>query len=278
MHILSMTWLLVLAFPITTHAQDVTGSGSNTGSGAHIKTADEIFEQILQGAGELAVDSLNQLQIPEKAQLAWDKESRMLRQRMSDQRIECHDAVRRANRDQRLTKILQCQRALLLLETNLLRKEQVYLTSPRLSTVVMNDITHKISDLVSAEMTIIDGIDAGLFSSEEQLLTARTNLRESYRVPYWLAKDKVRVDRELTFLYFMAKELSVRSDLSSPSLADIGTCLDRSLDLLQNAKMAVDRQEVAVQKTAARSNAALCQEQIRNLSRADRQAASTVEN
>ncbi len=274
----SLTWLLVLAFPVVVNAQETTSTGSTTGTGTHVQTAEEIFEHMLSNAGELAVDSLSQIQIPEKAQLAWNKESQALRQRITDERIECRDAVRRANRDQRLTKVLQCQRALLLLKTNFLRKEQIYLTSSQLSTTVMNEMTKTTSDLVSAQMTIVDGIDAGLFSSEEQYMTARTNLRETYRVPYWLAKARVRVDRELTYINFIAKELSVRTDLLTPSLTEIGTCLHQSWTHLQSAKLALNSQEIGLQMTAARANTALCQDLIRTLAKADRQAPSDTEN
>ncbi len=273
-----LTSLLVLAFPVVVNAQEATGTGATTGSGAHVETAEEIFEQMLNDAGELAVDSLEQIQAPEKTRLSWEKESRMLRQRMTDQRIECRDAVRRANRDQRLTRILQCQRALLLLETNLLRKEQIYLTSPRLTTSVISEINTTTSDLIGAMMTIVDGIDAGLFSSEEQYMTARANLRETYRLPYWLAKTRVRVDRELTYIYFIVKQLSERSDTSSPSLTTIATCLEQAEDLVMMAKMASVSSEMDAHLLAARTETAGCQDQIRNLAKADRQAASDTEN
>ncbi len=273
-----LTSLLVLAFPLVTHAQEATGTGSSTGSGTHVETAAEIFADILGEASELAVDSADQIQVPQITQLSWEKDSKMLRQRMANQRTECRDAVRRANRDQRLTKILQCQRALLLLETNLLRKEQIYLTSPRLTTATVNEISTTTSDLVSAMMTIVDGIDAGLFTTEEQYMTARTNLRETYRAPYWLAKSRVRVDRELTYVYFIVKKLSSRNDTSSPALTVIATCLEEAADLFMMAKMASASGERESHMLAGRSRTATCQEQIRNLATADRQAASDTEN
>lgn len=273
MHLLPMIWLLVLALPISAHAQ-TSGTGATTESGTVMETTtSEILLDILNIAPTRVAKTAKQLVVPEKQQAAWEKESASIRQRMTDQRIECRDVIRRANRDQRMGKILQCQRAMLLLDANLLRNQSAYIgIIPFIDTKLKATATGAIANLESAEMAIVDGIDTGLFEQEEQLIAARNNLRVTYREPVWLGLLRVRIDRELTNLLYIAKLLKERTDVdTSAPVREVALCLEGAAEGLQTAKSTPERQTAGQKLLAAREQDASCRGLLRALGKTDRQ-------
>jgi len=278
MRIPSITWLLVLALPVMAHAQTTetgsvqTGSGT-TMSGAVVEPASVILQRILDIAPTRVAKSAKNLLVSENIQTSWMKESALARQRMNDQRIECNDIIRRSNRDQRMGKMLQCQRAMLLLDVNLLRSQATYIgATPLVDATLKATATGAMARLEDAEMAIVDGIDTGLFVSEDQLLAARNNLRISYREPVWVSLMKVRIDRELTNLLYISKLLKERTDVDSFSpIRETALCLEMTASGLQMAKNAEDRQTGGVERTAVRLQTATCQGLLRAVRKADRQ-------
>jgi hypothetical protein len=261
MRIALMTWLFALALPVAAHAQSAGTGSIDTGSGTETVTARIMLQEVLDIAPKRVARSLKQLAVPAKQQDAWEAESVMTRQRMAEQRAECRDIIRKSNRDERMPRMLQCQRAMLLLETNLLRKEATYFNAiPLLDPTVKATATGSIAKLEDAMMAIVDGIDTGLFSSEQQLLTARDNLRITYRTPYWQAKAALHQDRELTYSLFIAKSLFERSDLDAPELLPPASCIH-----------AVVMQYRLGPPVSGRNEASVCRPLISNLAKADRQ-------
>ncbi len=278
MRLLSLTWLLVLAFPFAAHAQ-ASGTGATTESGTVIEaTTSEILQGILNITPTRLAKKLNQLLVPAKQQAAWENESKTVRTRMASLRIECREAIRRANRDERMSKVLQCQRSLLLQEANLFNKESQYIGSiPLLDPKIKATATGTIASLENAQMAIIDGIDAGIFTSDTQLLSARANLKTNYRSPYWLAKQRLRADRELTYIVFISNEILERKDIQTNSnLLMVADCLNSVATHLTIVKTSQDPTERAMEWGLARSESALCREGLDELGRLDRQAATAA--
>lgn len=266
------TWLFALALPLAAHAQG-TGSGSTTGSGAMLVPTSLILQNILNIAPTRVAKTAKQLLVPEKIQAAWIKESTLTRTRMNDQRTECNDLVRRSNRDQRMGKILQCQRAMLMLESGLLRNQTQYINAiPLIDAKLKATATGAIAGLMSAQMAIVDGIDAGLFTSEDQLIAARNNLRTAYREPAWAGVEKVRTDRELTNLIYISKLIKERADVdTSFEVREIAMCLEGSASQLQSALLATSRQETGVYLAGSRAQSSICRGLLHALTKADRQ-------
>lgn len=272
MRLFTATWFFVLALPVAAHAE-TAGTGATTGSGAMLVPTSLILQNILNIAPTHVAKTAKALMVPEKIQTAWVKESTLTRTRMNDQRTECNDLVRRSNRDQRMGKILQCQRAMLMLESGLLRNQTQYLNAiPLVDAQLKATATGAIAALESAEMAIVDGIDTGLFTSEEQLIAARNNLRTVYREPVWAGVEKVRIDQELTNLLYISKLLKERADVDTSSpVRDIAMCLEGSASQLQDALKASDRQQTAVFLTGSRAQTSICRGLLRALAKADRQ-------
>lgn len=272
MRLFTATWFLVLTLPVAAHAE-TAGSGATTGSGAMLVPTSLILQNILNIAPTHVAKSAKLLLVPEKIQTAWTKESTLTRTRMNEQRTECNDLVRRANRDQRMGKILQCQRAMLLLETTLLRNQTQYINAiPLVDPKLKATATGAIAALESAQMAIVDGIDTGLFTSEEQLVAARNNLRTVYREPVWTGVEKVRIDQELTNLLYISKLLKERADVDTSSpVRDMAMCLEGAASQLQEALKASDRQQTGVFLAGSRAQTSICRGQLRALTKADRQ-------
>ena len=272
MRISPITWFVALALPMMAHAQTASGS-VESGSGATVEPTSAILQSILDIAPTRVAKAAKYLLVPEKAQTSWTKESTLTRQRMNDQRIECNDLIRKSNRDQRMGKMLQCQRAMLLLDTNWLRSETQYITAiPLIDAALKATATGAIAKLEDAEMAIVDGIDTGLFTSEEQLIAARNNLRHTYREPVWTAVMKVRMDRELTNIIYISNLLKERADVeSSQPVLEIALCLETAADGLQTAKSETDRQTAGVTLATAHTQTSSCQVLRRALGKADRQ-------
>lgn len=279
MRILSMTWLFVLALPLAAHAQE-TGTGATTGSGAMMVPTSEILQNILNIAPTRVARTAKQLLVSEKIQTAWVKESTLTRTRMNDQRTECNDLVRRSNRDQRMGKILQCQRAMLMLESGLLRNQTQYLNAiPLVDAKLKATATGAIARLENAMMAIVDGIDTGLFTSEGQLISARDNLRTVYREPVWKAMIPLHADRELTNLLYISKLIKERADVDSSSpIRELAFCLEGTAGMLRSNFAALDRRGASMELAAARAQATVCRGLLHAVAKADRQAATSGTN
>lgn len=253
--------LMVLALPLFAHAEEITATGSTTGSGIVTeRLTSDILQNILNIAPTRIPKNVKQFTIPEKVETAFQKEFISIRQRMAEKRTECRDIIRKSNRDQRMGKMLQCQRALLLLDMNLLRKQTGYINIiPLLDTTLKATATGAIAHLESAEMAIIDGIDTGLFVEESQLIAARNNLRTTYREPVWTNLIFIRADQNLTNVFYISKLLKQRMDVdTSIPLHEVSVCLEEAIGLLQGVKDSTDRQMAKASLVIAQEKSAGC--------------------
>lgn len=278
---LILSSLIILTLPLSANAQEVPATESTTGSGTVIeRSTSDILQNILNIAPSRIPKNVKQLTIPEKVESAFQKEFTSIRQRMAEQRTACREAIRKANRDQRMGKVAQCQRALLMLDMNMLRKQSDYISIlPFVDAQLKETATGAIANLESAEMTIVDGIDTQLFTQEAQLIAARNNLRVTYREPVWMALMKIRIDRELTNIIFISKLLNERSDVEiSTHLLPIAQCLESTKSSIEMAKNASDRMSAGAEWAVAKAKAAECRGLIQTLARADRQATTSAGN
>lgn len=122
-----------------------------------------------------------------------------LRAKQAELRRGCRDALRRANRDDRLEIALRCFRGDLTGEREMVRKQQAYVRAvPGVESSVRSSADRALSSLLDAVTTIVDAVDSGVYRSTDVMLETRRNLRAKYQSPSWDALSRLRAERGLT--------------------------------------------------------------------------------
>jgi len=135
--------------------------------------------------GVRARDFREQLMVGRKARNAAHDSELTQRSRRSDARSACNDRLRKANRDGRLAVILVCMKQDLTTTLDIVRKRLDGLTSRAGVTADTTALVRARGELlIDALQTIMNALDAGVYTSESELLEARRNLREKYMMPY----------------------------------------------------------------------------------------------
>lgn len=242
--------LLTLCTAQAAFAQQ-TGTGTTTGSGTTMEegpTIHDVIANIRALAPERNPQKLKDVLVPDAKQKAWDNESAQAYERLWTHRTDCREAIRRANRDQLMQRLLPCYRSDLLQDINILRKQAQYI-----SAVPMTDETLRVSALdaitalTDAQMTIVNAIDTGLFEQADSVEEAKKNLRQKYREPVWTSLVRLKADRELTWVIYMAKNIEMRmpaegrTDAIGVLLSDAAICLENAGKTLRDASLQTDR-------------------------------------
>lgn len=139
---------------------------------------------------------------------AWQSDVARYLEKSSEYRANCYEAIRRANRDTIVKQATTCMRGDLLLHISYLRQQQGYISAiPLLQQTVQSGAVLSMKNLIDAEMTIVNAIDANLYTTADILADTKAKLRDQYRLPYWLSLTHIRADRQLTFIGLMLKRL-----------------------------------------------------------------------
>lgn len=264
-----------------------TGSGNVlTETGTVVRTTRDVTDAIRSLVPDRDPHLLKDLAIAENKRRSWENESTAARERLAKHRRDCREAIRAANRDQRMSRVLSCYRSDLLQDVNILRKQSQYVGAiPLLSPSVKAHATGAILALIDAQMAIVDAIDAGLFEREEGLLEARRNLRTTYREPYWLALTRLHADWELTYIIFMLKNIEERladgADGARATLLHVAAlCLESGTQTLLQARTSTDRLPASALLLQARDGLTSCRSTLKNIAHKERQAEAekTTEN
>lgn len=267
--------IIGLSITVNVSAQSTESGSTATGSG---RTVEEMLSALLEKAQHLP-DDVKKISVSAQKQSAWEAESKRLIERLAQHRRDCREALRKANRDTLMTKALQCYRSDLLQEINWLHEFEQYLSLvPYSSAPLLASATGAIANMIDAQSTIVDGIDAGVFETMESLEQAKRNLRQQYRLPYWNAVVKMRADRELTYLYFIAKKLSALGtpDHASASFVSLKEqtirCLDTAHPQLLGVLTAADWKEASALLKIAQGTVEGCLDRFSALVRNVRQS------
>lgn len=271
--------LFLTLFAVPAGAQ--TGSGV-TQSGSVIETG---TGDTLSGALQYLREKLSDRPVEKETQLAQSEAKRKAAQtdiertieRLAGFRIECREALRKANRDALLSKALQCVRADLLQQLSMQRKERLLLDPPLFYTeTVRAEAIKAIEELMEAEQAIIEGIDAEVFVSIEDLEESKRKLLETYRRVYFLSNAHVRADRSLTFMSFISKQLSLVSasvDSFPEALKEVHAgvlCLDTARSLLAASMTSVDVTTAEEWLREGQNRLSQCRENLRKAIRLQR--------
>lgn len=242
--------LLTLCTAQAAFAQSA-GTGSTTGSGSDVvdgPTVHDTIANIRALAPERNPQKLKDVAVPDAKQKAWDNESAQALERLWTHRSDCREAIRRANRDQLMQRLLPCYRSDLLQDINILRKQAQYISAvPITDETLRVSALDAITALTDAQMTIVNAIDTGLFEQAESVEEAKKNLRVKYREPVWTSLVRLKADRELTWVIYMAKNIEMRmstegrTDAIRVLLSDAAICLENAGKTLHDASLQTDR-------------------------------------
>lgn len=272
------------AFAQTSGTGSVSGTGSTmeTGSGG-ARTVEDILKGIRALAPERNPKKLKDILVAEQKQKAWDNESTQARLRLADHRRDCREAIRKSNRDQLMDRLSSCYRSDLLQDINILRKQQQYFSAiPMLSPAVRMSASGAILELTDAEMTIVNAIDTGLFTTSAGLEQAKKNLRATYRVPYWTALNHLHADQNLTWIIFMVKQLEERivptgsGATISPRVETAAGCLETAAKKLIEARGATDYKAASALLHEAKITLDSCRKTLRTIAQSEQAAAEKL--
>lgn len=182
----------------------VIGSGATTGSGTVIgeppaltpekKEALEAREQRKNRIQALKQQLLKAKK--EKIEETYEKERVAEATKRADHAAECALELRRANRDTKLPTALRCFRGSLAANREFLRSLKNFLYGvPGVSEETKLFVLQPIDDLADALGAGIDGIDTDVFVTIDDLVEARKNLAERYRMPLSAALATMRAEK-----------------------------------------------------------------------------------
>lgn len=145
-------------------------------------------------------------------------------EKREEARAACTDNLRRANRDNRTETLLQCYRSDLQLELGWLRQMK-----PRILKLIASDgrtaLEKSTHELLEALVTIIDGIDTGVFTEEADILESKDRLLEKYRIPFWAARVSVLRERLLWQTRGLVDEIATLEEAKRSSMGTSLVCL-----------------------------------------------------
>jgi hypothetical protein len=132
-----------------------------------------------------AKDFRAQMMTGRKAQMASHDGESLLRKKRTEARRVCAERLRKANRNERFSALLLCVKQDLTTTLEGIRRRQDGLG---VRAGVSSDTTSLIRArgdlLIDALDAVIQAIDAGVYSNEEDLFEVRNNLRDKYILPY----------------------------------------------------------------------------------------------
>lgn len=220
--------VLLSITPVVCFAQEQTGSGSAaTGSGSSVPTLEERLESIAGSS-----QPLKDIVPSDKARAAWAAEVQRYADRSAELRSRCHDEIRKANRDTIVQKSAQCLRSDVLLEATHRRKQRdLFMNTAGVQPDITGGATTGIDAWLDASTAIVDGIDAGVFTTIDSLKTAKRNLNTTYRAPMLQAFERARRAYGLALLGGTAATvLSAYEDASITPPEEFVTCMETARD------------------------------------------------
>ncbi len=222
----------LVTLPLLCNAQEA-GTGSLAGSGAIVDPVQEYLRRLDTLAnGALP---LKQIGFKESARAAWIAEIKRYSERSTELRVRCHDEIRKANRDTIVDRSALCLRSDIQLEISHRRKEREMLEAFRgMDPGVLERAQGAIDTWIDAATSVIDGVDAEVFSTVDTLKQAKRNLHTIYRRPMLTALAETRTAGVETYVHALAFEAAnavrASNDDPLPFLEAAVPCLEEAID------------------------------------------------
>lgn len=217
-HILCITGILGMAFPA--FAQEDTSSGTIliTESGALLEEQSLISSgtillrlkrlKVLTAKEDIEVSSTQDIEPPTEEMQRYNMERERFNERREDFRKNCLLDIRQANRDTRDANIMRCFRGHIMQDVSAARYWVNYLASdPFASPLLKAQAIANGEELIEAILTVINGVDAGVYTSPDSLAETKRLLREQYRKAYWVSRIQMRTERALGWVQLMSIRL-----------------------------------------------------------------------
>ncbi len=243
-----------------------------TGTGAQSSSASSVDEAtvILLRDRKRRVDGFKTYTLAaSKAEKALQAAMRTYRTDRLESRVACREKLRRSNRDEQLPVSLQCLRAELTLERELVQAEISYAQAlpgiPAHMGVLIHEPLQAMHDALNSFVT---AVDKNVFDDLPSLLEARSNLHAHYRVPAGEAMTLLRADRALywtSHLFDLLTKNEAAQDAAAgqnlESWENAKTCLTYGDALLRQVLLPEETEKRQTYLTAA-SDLQACTAQI----------------
>lgn len=235
--VLAVPFLLVL--PLAANAQE-TGSGAMTSTGTVIEQPVLESGALLRRLDVLAADAeargittrTDLLALEAKFTQMKDERTRQAQRRL-EHRTDCRERLRKANRDQQAETAATCFKEELALETAILRKERTIVASlASLSPEVRVYALTTTDALIDAAQTIMDAVDAGLYTETAEMEDAKARLHARYRVPRMGAMLLAETDMDRAWNALFALRLQQRLAADPRPLEQLAS-MDLTLSCLE---------------------------------------------
>lgn len=203
---------------------------------------------VRDGSGALLLDRLNaaaegaadlaEFSMPAKAREAWLAEMKRYADRRTELRVRCHEEIRKANRDTIAAKSAQCLRSDLLLEASHRRKQGDLLSSaPGADATIADAAVNGIDAWIDASAAVVDGVDAGVFTTVDTVKQAKRNLHETYRVPMLRAFTRLRASEALGISRSLASAVAkaIGGEPRHPFIDAFVPCIETAQRTLETA-------------------------------------------
>jgi hypothetical protein len=204
--------LVLFSVPFVVSAQEVpTGSGATTASGS--VTIQETAE--LKALRNIRTkDFRSKMLAFSKIDASFRTHETAFRKKRAELRRNCREELRRANRDTKFPKTLQCFRSEMTLEKDFLQERSDWLAAmPGVPNTARSVAVSRLDVLRDAVDTVVLGIDGKVYVTIEDLLEARANLLAKYRTPFAESLTTARAETLLTWTQELI--LSLDSTLAS---------------------------------------------------------------
>ncbi len=252
----------LICLPLLCSAQD-TGSGDVvTGSGETTMTVGGRLALLAEG-GMFP----ERFTMKDTVRSAWTAEVKRYAERSTELRIRCNEEIRKANRDTIASKASQCLRSDLLLEIGHRRKQHDNIAATPGITYLPDE---SINAWIDAATSIIDGVDAGVFTNVDMMKEAKRNLHETYRMPMLTDISMSRLDSLGAIIRSFAFVVqSVEQEWSEEDLRSIVACLEEAA-ARQNMSMVEPTSvtSVAIRVRSTLSAVRTCADLIEDLAKA----------
>ena len=200
-----------------------------------------------------------------KAEDSYRKQHAIRREKRRDKRLNCRIDVRKANRDAILRETLQCFKATVSQDLEILRKERLYIEKlPGVRDEYRGGALFHSQNLSDALQAIIQAIDAGVYTSKEGLQDAKRSLSGTYRAQKRLAMTRLRINRSLTWishLLIRLDEVSVRTDpdpVVAAKIEEVAACLEGQEKHLEALLSLEDNDALIAEFRQAQSDIKFC--------------------
>jgi len=188
------------------------------------------------------------------------------RRKLVAHQLECKDEIRRANRDTKLLTLLRCYRTNLTLNLESLRKERLYIENIMvgLTEGQKGNAYEELDNLVDAITTVINGIDAGVYTSQNGLEEVKTSLMKRYWTPWWHEQLKLHADRLISWIAHLIIRIDAISEANDMLeedqilLANTRACLTDEETRLKAAISSLEYEETNTKLQESYENIMLC--------------------